>query len=361
MKYTFIICLVLFAVILTSCNIPEKVTEEMARTIVASTLEAKVNAIGSMTPPTPTPTNTEIPTETPTPTITPTPTLEPTPTWIYHERGSAQVLILYYHDVVKDSNDDKYYQWEFDSWYVKPIEFEQQMRILNEMKYTTITIADLVKVVYEGGELPERPVLITFDSTELGQWKNAYPIMKKYGQVGNLLVNANHVGAKNSLSVEQINTLLDEGWGIGSSGDDAQDPGVRLADRGRWSREIGGSKTRIEETFEGLEVQGFAYPDGYTDPEGEIIRRVSNTYKIAFSRLPAQLTDEVSFNNIFFVPRVEITGGTSYNDFFSKLPWKEGEISKETMEWTIPTPTLEPEFVEMTKQAQESLIAADNQ
>ena len=361
MKYRLLICLVFMVLAFASCNLPEKVTEEMARTIVASTLQARVNAIGSLTPPTPTPTNTEPPTETPTPTVTPTATIEPTPTWIYHERGSAQVLVLYYHDVVKDSNDDKYYQWEFDYWYVKPVEFEQQMRVLSEMGYTGVTIADVVKVVYEGGELPARPVLITFDSTELGQWKNAYPIMKKYGLVGNLFVNANHVGAKNSLSVEQINTLLDEGWGIGSSGDDYQDPGGRLADRGRWNREIMGSKTRIEETFEGLEVQGFAYPDGYTDPEGEIIRRVANTYKIAFSRLPAQLTDEISLTgNIFFLPRVEISGGMSYNDFFSKLPWKEGQISQETMEWTLPTPTLEAELVEQTKSAQETLIAESN-
>ena len=334
MKYTLLICLVLFAVIITSCNLPEKVTEEMARTIVASTLEARVNAIGSLTPPTPTPTNTEIPTETPTPTVTPTPTIEPSPTWAMHEKGSADILILYYHDVVKDRNDDAYYQWENEAWYVKPIEFEQQMRILSEMNYTTITISDLVKVVYEGGELPARPVLVTFDSSKLGQWKNAYPTMKKYGLVGNIFLPANHVDAKNSLSSEQINTLLADGWEIGSSGY----YGNGLADRSSYTQEIIASKTRFEELFPNTQILAFAYPDGYTDPEGEIIRRASNTYRACFCRLRVQ-GNEVSMNNIFFIPRVEITGGLSYNDFFSLLPWKEGTISQETMEWTLRTPT----------------------
>lgn len=337
MKYKFLIIPVLFLLVLASCNLPEKVTEEMARTIVASTLQAQINAIGSLTPPTPTPTNTEVPTETPTPTVTPTPTIVPTATWAMHERGSADILILYYHDVVKDSNDDKYYQWENDAWYVKPIEFEQQMRILSEMNYTTITISDMVKVLYEGGELPERPVLVTFDSSKLGQWKNAYPTMKKYGLVGNIFLPANHVDAKNSLSSEQINTLLNDGWEIGSNGY----YGNGLADRSSWGQEIGASKPRLEELFPDAQILGFAYPDGYTDPEGEIIRRASNVYKVCFSRLRVE-GNEVSMNNLFFIPRVEITGGMSYNDFFNLLPWKEGSISKETMEWTLSTPTPQP-------------------
>ena len=343
--------MVLFLLSLASCNLPEKVTEEMVRTSVASTLQAKINFIGSQTPPTPTPTNTVEPTETPTPTITFTPTPEATATWIPHEAGSAEILILYYHDVVNGREDDAYWQWEFADWYVKSIEFEQQMRMLWELKYTTITISDMVKVLYEGGELPERPVLITFDSSELGQWVNAYPIMKKYGLVGNLMIEANHVDAKNSLSSEQIKTMLADGWEIGSSGY----YGNGLYDRSTYGTEISQSKIKLEEIF-GVPIQAFAYPDGYTDPEGEIIRRASQTYRAAFCRLQVQ-GNTVSRDQVYFIPRVEVTGGLSYNQFFSLLPWKEGTISQQTMEWTLPTPTLEPEFVEMTKVAVETMMA----
>ena len=355
MKKKSLILLVLFVIILSSCNMPEKVTEEMLRTIVASTMQAKINEIGSMTPPTPTPTETPIPSDTPTPTITPSPTIEPTPTWIMHERGSAEILILYYNDIVNGRDDDPYYQWEFDHAggpYVHSNEFEQQMRILNEMKYTTITLSDMVNVLYNGGELPPRPVLITFDSTELGQWVNAYPIMKKYGMVGNLMIQANHVDAKHSLSSEQIKTMMADGWEIGSNGY----YGNGMGDRSAISQEIGPSKPKLEEIF-GVEITTFSYPDGYLDPEGFMLSRVSSAgYKAA---LAAYGGTEVTLDRCYYIPRYEIKQGMSYNDFFALLPWKEGQISRETMEWTIPTPTLEPSIVAMTKEAEETLIALD--
>ena len=88
-----------------------------------------------------------------------------------------------------------------------------------------------------------------------------------------------------------------------------------------------------------------------------MLSRVSSTgYKAA---LAAYRGTEITLDRCYYIPRYEITQGMSYNDFFSILPWKEGEISRETMEWTIPTPTLEPEVVAMTKEAEETLIALD--
>ena len=52
MKKTVLLVLIFMVILLPSCNLPEKVTEDMMRTIVASTLQAKINMIGSMTPPT---------------------------------------------------------------------------------------------------------------------------------------------------------------------------------------------------------------------------------------------------------------------------------------------------------------------
>ena len=346
MKIKVLICLLFLAILLASCNMPEKVTEEMQRTFVASTMQARINQIGSLTPPTPTATETPIPTDTPTPTITPSPTLEPTPTWITYPAGSAKILILYYHDIVNNRDEDPYFQWEVDGPggpYIHSPEFEQQMRILNEMGYTTITVTDMVKILYEGGELPERPVLITFDSTELGQWVNAYPIMKKYGMVGNLMIQANHVDAKNSLSSEQIKTMLADGWDIGSAGY----YGNGMGDHSAMNTEIGQSKPKLEEIF-GRPVEVFAYPDGYTDPEGYMIGRVSNyAYKAAFAG-NIMTDDEVTRDRCFYIPRHEIKQGMSYNDFFALLPWKEGSVSQETMEWTLATPTLDPAVLENT-------------
>ncbi len=343
MKRILLICLVVAAVILAGCNLPEKATEDMVRTMVASTLQAKMNYFGSQTPPTPTSTETPTPTETSTPTITPTPTIEPTATWTYHEAGSAEIFILYYNDIANGREDDAYYQWESDA-YVPSIEFEQQVRMLYELKYTSITLGQMVDVLRNGGELPARPVMFTFDSTELGQWKHAYPILKKYGFVGNLLIKANHVDAKNSLTKDQIQTMLDDGWDIGSAGY----YGNSMTDRSVMGQEIGQSKTKLEEIFE-RDILVFAYPDGYTDSDGEIINRtVQYGY---YAALAGNLrSTEISVSeNMYYIPRYEIRKGVSYNQFLEMLPWKEGTISQETMEWTLPTPTIAPEIIQQTQ------------
>ena len=77
MKKNILFCFVFVVIALTSCNVPEKVTEEMQRTFAASTVQAKANEIASLTPPTPTSTNTPVPTDTPVSTDTPTPTITP--------------------------------------------------------------------------------------------------------------------------------------------------------------------------------------------------------------------------------------------------------------------------------------------
>ena len=52
---------------------------------------------------------------------------------------------------------------------VDPLEFEQQVRTLYELGYTSITLSQLIRILYEGGELPPRPVMFTFDSSKRGQ------------------------------------------------------------------------------------------------------------------------------------------------------------------------------------------------
>ena len=258
--------------------------------------------------------------------------IEPTATRTYHEAGSAEIFILYYYDIANGTEDDPYYRWESDA-YVPSIEFEQQVRMLYELGYTSITLSQMVDELRNGGELPERPVMFTFDSTELGQWKNAYPILKKYGFVGNLMIRAYHVDAHNSLSKEQIETMMDDGWEIGSAGYYGYD----LADLSVIGQEIGRSKPALEEMFD-VDIEVFAYQDGYTDSEGRIISRTVQSGYLAALAGDLRSTEIKLSKNMYYIPRYLIRKGVTYNEFLDMLPWKEGTISRETMEWTTLAP-----------------------
>ncbi len=311
-----------FLIMLTvvSCNMPDNNTDpNVLYTLAASTIQAENNRIASLTPPTPTATATNTPTVTPTFTVTPTPTIAPTATLIVHPAGAAEVLILFYNDVANDAQDDPYYQWE-SPLNVPSIEFEQQVRVLSELGYQSIGISQLVKVLLEGGELPEKPVMFTFDSTKRGQFVNAYPILKKYGMVGNLMLDGTQVDTKNCLSSEQIREMMDSGWEIGGTG-----------------QEIGKTKASLQEKFD-VDILAYSYPGGIPDGEGKMYASVSNNlYRAAFGK---QHFTKQTMNTLFYLGRYEITKGLPYNDFLSYLPWKDGNISDETLNWTQPKATL---------------------
>ncbi|MCL2562909.1 MAG: polysaccharide deacetylase family protein [Oscillospiraceae bacterium] len=59
-------------------------------------------------------------------------------------------------------------------------EFEADLQYLQEMGYQSVTLADLAGFVHHGTDLPERPVVLTFDD---GYWNNysvGLPLAQKY-------------------------------------------------------------------------------------------------------------------------------------------------------------------------------------
>ena len=85
---------------------------------------------------------------------------------------TADVPILLYHHIVEDAAD---------STTVTPGTFETQMRFLAENGYHTVTIQQMIDYVYHGGELPDKPVCITFDDGYLSNYEYAWPILERYG------------------------------------------------------------------------------------------------------------------------------------------------------------------------------------
>lgn len=84
----------------------------------------------------------------------------------------VRVPILMYHLVLENSDGNRYT--------VSPAAFAADLKYLNEQGYTSIMMRDLIDYVYEGTELPQKPVILTFDDGYYNNYAYVYPLLKEY-------------------------------------------------------------------------------------------------------------------------------------------------------------------------------------
>lgn len=128
------------------------------------------------------------------------------------DADSVCVPILMYHEV-------KPFKPGKDSIY--PYEFENDLKYLKDTGYTTITMSDLINYVYGGTQLPEKPIIISFDDGYLNNYIYAMPLLKKYqlkivfSIIGKDTDDFTEISSKNldysHVTWTQINEMLDTG------------------------------------------------------------------------------------------------------------------------------------------------------
>lgn len=128
--------------------------------------------------------------------------------WLFNyvSKPAHGMPILLYHMV----NDGK------SSYAITPTEFEEQMKYLKEEGYTTISLLEYVKARKGKLNLPEKPLVISFDDGYLDNYTVALPIMKKYDFKGTVFVVGNDIGKKGYLNYEDIRSLQKHDFEIAS-------------------------------------------------------------------------------------------------------------------------------------------------
>ena len=64
---------------------------------------------------------------------------------------------------------------------ISPSMLEKDLQWLSQHGYETVVVGDLVSHVENGTPLPEKPVMLTFDDGYYNNYRNAYPLLQKYG------------------------------------------------------------------------------------------------------------------------------------------------------------------------------------
>lgn len=138
--------------------------------------------------------------------------------------------------------------------------FEQQMNTLVQLGYHTVTPDQLYRYLVSGSPLPSRPMLISFDDGSMGQWPNAFPILRAHRFTATFFIMTVTIDKPGGwLSIRQIQALDRSGMTIGiHTWDHHPVTGYTTAD---WRVQLTGAKSTLERIV-GHPVPWFAYPYG---------------------------------------------------------------------------------------------------
>ena len=219
--------------------------------------------------------------------------------------GMITVPILLYHHI-SETIDTQYN--------VHPEHFAEQMKWLHDRGYMTITIADVARVIRDGGDLPTRPVILTFDDGYLDVYLNAYPILQQYGYVATFYIIGETVETTGNLNTKKLLKLLASGWEIGSHSMTHAD----LTKDSDWEYEIYYSKIMLEDKL-GTEIRTFAFPYGRANDD---IRKFTIDAGYSAAVGLGSIMDHDT-NNLYFLHRKEIKSWYGLDFFEEFMPWTD--------------------------------------
>ena len=91
----------------------------------------------------------------------------------FFKAETAEVPIIMYHLVTKNS--------KFVGKYgITPTELESDLQYLKDNGYETVVMKDLIDFVKSGKNLPQKPIVLTFDDGNSSDYRYLYPLLQKY-------------------------------------------------------------------------------------------------------------------------------------------------------------------------------------
>lgn len=167
-----------------------------------------------------------------------------------------QVPILCYHQIRDWTGRDS----KGAKDYIVPIaKFKEHIKMLADSGYHTVLPDQLYAYLTTGAKLPSKPIMLTFDDTDLDQFTIARPELEKYGYKAVYFVMTVSLGRPHYMTKAMVKQLSDEGNLIGSHTWDHHN--VKKYQGQDWVTQID-KPTKTLEDITGKKIKYFAYPFG---------------------------------------------------------------------------------------------------
>ena len=213
------------------------------------------------------------------------------------EDEKVRLPVIMYHHVCADPE-------RAGDYVVTPETFENDLKYLKKQGYTAISVAELLAWSRGEGELPEKPVMLTFDDAQDSFRVYALPLLEKYGMcavvavVGDYADKYTESGDTNVnyayMSWDAIGEIAASGRvEIASHTQSMHSPsGARCGckinpgeDEASYTQTFGADLESVESSIvraTGKSSVAFAYPFGFTCAEAERVL-VSHGFSVAFT------------------------------------------------------------------------------
>jgi peptidoglycan/xylan/chitin deacetylase (PgdA/CDA1 family)/SAM-dependent methyltransferase len=233
---------------------------------------------------------------------------------------SQQVPILMYHRIASNGPE------ALSPYRVSPDRFERQLAYLQRYGYTGLTMGEFHDSWFSRGlqPAPGKPIVLTFDDAYLDFYENAWPLIRKYGFKATVFVPVDFVAGHAKwdseygepaklMNWEQIIELHEQGVRFGSHScshtRESELSEIALYEEAKRSKDI------LEQNLS-AEVSDYCYP--YTVASKQAQQVIASTgYKSAVGGKGGDIADR---QNPYYIPRIEIFGSDSMDDYIKKIP-----------------------------------------
>ena len=142
--------------------------------------------------------------------------------------------------------------------YVTRPDFHRQMSWLDEHGYEAVTLETVERAWYDGGTLPAKPVVISFDDGYRPQFTYALPELRKHGWPGVLNLKAEG----SDLYTSNVEAMIGAGWELAAHTIHHLD--LTTLEPEQLEEEVAGSRQMLRREYH-VPVADFCYPAGQFD------------------------------------------------------------------------------------------------
>ncbi|MCO5184366.1 MAG: polysaccharide deacetylase family protein [Anaerolineae bacterium] len=238
-------------------------------------------------------------------------TVLPRPTPRNNISDTVRVPILMYHYLSTPPADADKYRLDLS---VTPANFAQQMQYLADNGYTPLDLYDLALVITQKQDLPEKPVIITFDDGYRDNYENAFPILQQHGFKATFFVITGPIdqGAEQYMTWEMVEQMSQAGMRIESH--TVTHPQLAGMERDDQYFQIQSSQQTIADHI-GYTPRFLCYPGGFYDETTiDVLRELD-----MWGAVTTQGGQWHSFDGRYEWPRMRMRNATTLREFAGLL------------------------------------------